>query len=163
MRRIAGPRVQRTEIGDENSGTVSLIGNSDRPLRYVRVQQLRGDLTDALVGYGAIRSDAEFVTDAVNDEAKEYAVYWIAVCQYGLGRYESSLGTLMIYEKDYQNGVWSKAATQLQAICNAELGRFDVAITTLEKAVENGTASPSSAFYIQRWQALANKEPETGS
>ncbi|REJ72618.1 MAG: hypothetical protein DWQ34_05960 [Planctomycetota bacterium] len=163
MRRLAGPRVHRTEIIDDTTQIVDIVGNSDRPLRYVRVQQLRGDLTDALVGYGSIRSASAFVTEAVNDEAREYSVYWIAVCQYRLGRYESSLGTAGIYLKDYQNGVWSEAARQIQAACEAELGRYDAAVEILEKASAGGPPSPRDAFLIERWRTMVDQESEDAS
>ena len=160
MRRMAGPRVKRTELVDDTRRFVDVIGNSDRPLRYVRVQQMRGELSEALVGYGQIRSAASFVTEAVNDETKEYSVYWIAVCQRDLGRYESCLGTLRVYLKDYPSGVWSRAAQRLQAVCEAELGRFHEAAEILESASEGRTPSPRNAILIQRWRAMAGDVPE---
>lgn len=156
---LRGPRVvrRRAAAGGE---MVNVIGESQQPLRYVRVQHLRGDLTDALISYGAIRaSNTRELREAVNEAAADEAAYWVAVCQYELGRYESALSTTKLYEKTNPTGVWLDSIPFLQALCLARQGQYQAAVQTLRGASAGGPLSPRDSFLVRQWASRPDAAP----
>jgi hypothetical protein len=156
---LHGPRVlrKRAAAGGE---AVNVIGESQQPLRYVRVQHLRGDLVDSLVSYGAIRSsNTGELREAVNEAAADEAGYWIAVCQYELGRYESALASTKLYRKTNPGGVWLDSIPFLQALCLAGQGQYQAAVQTLSDAAAGGAPSPRDSFLIRHWESLPDVTP----
>jgi hypothetical protein len=156
---LHGPRVlrKRAAAGGE---AVNVIAESQQPLRYVRVQHLRGDLADALVSYGAIRSsNAGELKEAVNEAAADEAGYWIAVCQYELGRYESALSSAKLYQKTNHAGVWLDSIPILQSLCLAQQGKYQAAAQSLGDESAGGTPPQRDSFLIRRWQSRPDVTP----
>jgi hypothetical protein len=158
---LHGPRIMRKQaVGDGEA--VNIIDESQQPLRYVRVQHLRGDVSDALISYGAIRSsNTGELREAVNEAAADEASYWVAVCQYELGRYESALSSTRLYEKTHPGGVWLDSIPFLQALCLAQQGQYQAALQTLSDTSAGGTPSPRDSFLIRRWQSRPDVPPPT--
>jgi tetratricopeptide (TPR) repeat protein len=156
---LHGPRVLRKRAAPGGE-TVNIIGESQQPLRYVRVQHLRGDLADALISYGAIRSsNTGELREAVNEAAADEAGYWIAVCQYELERFDSALSSARLYQKTNPAGVWLDSIPFLQALCLARQGQYQAAAETLRQASAGADLSPRDSFLIRRWQSRPDVAP----
>ncbi len=156
---LHGPRIMRKQPVGEGEA-VNIIGESQQPLRYVRVQHLRGDLSDALISYGAIRSsNTGELREAVNEAAADDASYWIAICQYELGRDAGALANTKLYQKTHPTGVWLDSIPFLQALCLARQGQYQAAVQTLSDASASGALSARDSFLIRRWQSRPDVTP----
>jgi tetratricopeptide (TPR) repeat protein len=155
---LRGPRIVRTQSAPDG-GTVRVLSDSSQPLRYVRVQQLRGDLADALTSYGAIRSAYNYEPDAVNQAAADEAAYWIGVCQYELGRYPATIETLQLYRRTWASGTRIDETPFLQALADAQQARFPEAAQVLSEAASAGPIAARDSFLIRRWRARQDRTP----
>lgn len=149
---LRGPRVVRTMRGPDGA-VVRILSDSSQPLRYVRVQQLRGDFADAIASYGAIRSAYSYEPDAVNQAAADEAAFWIGVCQYELERYSAAIGSVRLYGHTWAGGTRIAETSFLHALAAAQQSHFQEAVQVL--AAASGSASPSTrdSFLIRRWQS----------
>lgn len=149
---LRGPRVVRTQRGPDGEA-VRILSDSSQPLRYVRVQQLRGDFADAIESYGAIRSAYNYEPDAVNQAAADEAAYWIAVCQYELERYSATIDSLRLYHRMWAGGTRIGEAPFLHALAAARLSRFQEAAQVLSAAEQAAPPTPRDSFLIRRWES----------
>jgi hypothetical protein len=143
-----GPRVLNKKKID---GVETLVEeDSQRPLRVVRIQHLRGELLSALMGYGEIRSaPLEFDNSAVRGDA----VHWVAVCQEDLQRYDSAISTLNLLLRDYPNGIWSSPSELARARCEALRGNLQQAIEKMPAPGADQSPGLANAWLLRRWQA----------
>lgn len=145
-------RAPRLAMRQEDGTMIHM--DSPRPLRMVRLEQLSGDLEEALRHLGAVRSAASAnPADTVNQLAKEDAVYWIGLCQYALQREETALGNLDIYLREYPFGIWAASVRALRAHCLARLGRYDEAVQAMLEKSTAGRLSFGEAYRVRQWQA----------
>ena len=151
FRIVRGPRVLRKQIID--GADVIVETDSPQPLRYVRVLHMRGGWQEALTAYGTIRSAPPQLGE-MNKLAREDAVYWIAVCQYELGRYDAAVNTLALYLRDYPTGGWVRSSLALLALCEMHRGRPEAAVEVLQTSAGE-TPTLREAFLIRRWQLPA--------
>lgn len=150
FRIIRGPRILRKQIIDGRDQIVET--DSPQPLRAVRVLHMRGDLQDALTAYGTIRSAPPQLGS--NVFAREESVYWIAVCQYELGRYDAAVNTLVLYLRDYPGGGWVQSSLSLLALCEMSRGQSAAAVEVLQTSAGE-TPTLRESFLIRRWQSAA--------
>lgn len=135
--------------------------DSSRPLQLVRMQQLEGELTEALKGLNGVRSAGSTNPEAVNELAAQDAVYWIALCQYELDHPETAESTLDIYLRNYPVGVWTAAVYTLRAHCQAQQGNYtDAAQSLMEKTADGTSLSFGEAYLVRQWQAQAGRTGE---
>ena len=152
FRIVRGPRVLRKQIIDGQDVIVET--DSPEPLRFVRVLHMRGEWQGALTAYGTIRS-APLQLGYTNVLVREDAVYWIAVCQYELGRYDSAVNTLVLYLRDYPTGSWARSSLELLALCEMHRGRPEAAVEVLQTSAGE-TPTLRESFLIRRWQLMAD-------
>ena len=159
MRVLRAPRL----LVPQEDGVV-IERDSSRPLRMVRMQHLSGAPEEALRDYGTVRSAFSMNPVIVNELAKEDAVYWIALCQYEMGRDESAISTLDSYLSAYPAGVWLGAVRSLRARCLARLERYEEAAEVLvEKTTGGSSLSFGEAFLLRQWQAMGSEAGESES
>jgi hypothetical protein len=151
FRIVRGPRVLRKQIIDGQDVIVET--DSPEPLRFVRVLHMRGEWQDALTAYGTIRS-APLQLGHTNVLVREDAVYWIAVCQFELGRYDAAVSTLVLYLRDYPTGSWVRSSLELLALCEMHRGRPEAAVEVLQTSAGE-TPTLRESFLIRRWQLTA--------
>jgi hypothetical protein len=149
---LRGPRIARNQAAP-NGEVVRILSDSSQPLRYVRVQQLRGDFADAIASYGAIRSAYNYEPDAVNQAAADEAAYWIAVCQYELERYSAAISSVELYGRTWAGGTRITETPFLRALAAAQLSRFQEAAQVLSAASPAATPTPRDSFLIRRWES----------
>lgn len=164
MSTLYGPRLfERQEVEQGQSVVeVDVAVESKRPLRVVRVQHLRGEVPDALKGYGVIRSAP---LEAGNAEVHQDAIHWIAVCQQELGRYGAAIDNLTLLLRDYPNGLWSRSARRTMAYCEALRNQPQQAVEMLPQVAEGQTPDFADAFLTRRWlnSLKADSEPTVDS
>lgn len=157
MATLYGPRV--LQFQQSEGGRQRVAVDSRRPLRVVRVQHVRGELLDALRGYGEVRSAP---LEAGNAEVREDAIHWIALCQEELERYDVAVSTLTLMLRDYPNGLWAAVSQRSLARCEALRDSPQRAVDLLPATAEGETPNFADAYLRRRWQALAKPEPTDG-
>jgi tetratricopeptide (TPR) repeat protein len=156
MRVLKAPRLLERQHDGKIVGK-----DSSRPLRMLRVQQLEGDISEALKGLNGVRSAGGANPEAVNELAAEDAVYWIALGQYELDRPDTAESTLDIYLRNYPTGVWTAAVYTLRAHCQARQGKYkEAAQSLLEKTADGSSLSFGDAYLVRQWQAQAAESGE---
>jgi hypothetical protein len=154
-----GPRVILKKLIDGIETDVEV--NSPEPLRFVRIQHLRGDLQSAVSGYVSILSSPlEALVNGQpvslpNSEVRLDARHWIAVCQEELKRYAAAVNTLNRLQSDDPNGIWSSATGHALARCEALGGNLPRAIELLAPAETGQPPRLADAWLQRRWQALS--------
>lgn len=158
---ITEVRLQTKNESDARTETV--VQRTDKPLRRVRVDQLKGNFENALRGYGQIR-DAFLLVATRNQEhreklalamplnrkAAEFAIYWIAMCQ--LEQKPGNVpGTLGTYLRLFPQGEMLSAVPDLWASALAATGDKAGAI----KFLEGGQKTPRREILIKQWKAPA--------
>jgi len=154
---LRAPRVLRRQ--PSANGTIQVEVDAQRPLRFVRVEHLKGEFAEALQHYGAIRSAPAGNSSSVNLEASEFAAYWIAVCQYEMHRDSAAQSNCDLYRRLYPQGLWIQPINEISALSLAREGRWAEAAQVLADA-----PSPTlrDLYLIHKWRSRgeAAGEPE---
>lgn len=148
---LRGPYVPEVRIVDGREQVVSVP--SRRPLRIVRIQHLRGETLEALMGYVEVRSA---LLEAGNAAIREDAVHWVAVCQEELERYDAAVSTLELSLRHYPNGLWAAPARSALARCEALRGNYDQAVQRSPAPSADELPNLADAYLLRRWQSRAN-------
>jgi hypothetical protein len=152
---LYGPKVMQLQATDRGQQFVAV--DSRRPLRVVRVQHLRGELSQALEAYGEVRSAP---LEAGNDYVRQDAIHWISVCQTELERYGVAKNTLKLLLRDYATGLWTAAAQRSLATCEAQLNHLPSAVELIQQtSAGDPSPDPANAYLARRWQAQAAASP----
>lgn len=156
---------------ESDASTKTKVGWTSTPLRLVRVDHLKGRLTEALRSYGSIRDASQRIAMAtgnpelqqqlaearpLNRKAAEFAIYWIAACQ--LERDPRLVrNTIESYLRLYPEGEMFDAIPDLLATAMAEAGDQASAV----KFLEEGQRTPRREVLLKMWRqpAAASEKP----
>jgi hypothetical protein len=125
----------------------------EKSLHFVRVEQLKGNLTAAIRDYLPIRSTAKRAASKSNELAAEYAALWTGVAQYDVRKYSAAFNTLgRFVSGQATSGGLMRAGMEWGAECLVAEKQYAQAIELLKQAPA-GLAPRRDALLIRQWAA----------
>jgi len=126
---------------------------AEKSLHFVRVEQLKGNLTAAIRDYLPIRSTARRAPSQSNELAAEYAALWTGVAQYDVRKYSAAFNTLGRFVSGQATSAGLvRAGMEWGAECLVAEKQYAQAIDLLKRAPA-GLSPRRDALLIRQWAA----------
>ncbi|TNE70669.1 tetratricopeptide repeat protein [bacterium] len=101
---------------------------------------LKGDMNSFTKGF------VDIINDYSGTNAANLSVYYAGVCEFNLGNYDAALGYLKKY--DVPSGILGVSPIALEATTYYQLGQFEDAAKTYEKAANWFKTNTSTPLYL---------------
>lgn len=126
----------------------------DKSLHFVRIEQLKGNYSNAIRDYLPIRSTVKLVPSPANESAAEFATLWTGVSQYQTQKIRTALGTFDRYVTGQARSIgMSRVAIEFLADCLLTQKNYEAAVQVLEKAPP-GFAPRRDQYLVRRWRKI---------
>lgn len=161
MQIFAGPQIPKL---DARTGQI-MIRAADETLHAVRIEQLRGENSAALLHFGPILTSYRTNPTPLNTDAANYAAFWTGMSQYETQKFSAASNTFERFVSTLRQSptqlvpinAMQLAAANWKAIALSSAGLLDEAIQALKDA-QTMQFSHRNAYLMKRWELLKNAQ-----